>query len=158
MISSLLIALLYFIMTSPCNGKACCFYAHPRVFRFWWKIFTCLDELPWVHYEYLPVCRQVKWTLTQEVSDLFLSFIHISIRRVWSPNLSRENFKFKKNVDQKPEFKNKLQFKSSRPFENVHWTNLEIPCLFSMYVLGPICLPVQCMPSIKIVWHKLYFE
>ena len=25
------------IMTSPCNGKASCFHAHPRVFRFKWK-------------------------------------------------------------------------------------------------------------------------
>ena len=68
------IRILSIIMTSPCNGKALCFHAHPRIFRFEWNflyIWTC-------YHEYImnlcmsvcpSVCRLVKWTSTQKVID-----------------------------------------------------------------------------------------
>ena len=68
------------IMTSPWNGKALCFHAHPRIFRFQWKFLHIWTS----YYEYitilgLSVSCLTKLTSTQEVTGQFSRLKHIWI-------------------------------------------------------------------------------
>ena len=55
------------VMTSPCNGKALCFHAHPRDFRFEWKF---------LHSKLCIFVGPLR-NLTKKVTYRFSKFIHI---------------------------------------------------------------------------------
>ena len=83
------------IMTSPCNGKALCFNAHPRVFFIWVKNFIYLDELPCyiTNSKWPSVCMSPdKTNFNSKRYPSILEIVHIWINQDVEPKIMKRKF------------------------------------------------------------------